>query len=314
MNTQHKDTLRVMECFSGIGATTQALKNLNINHSVVAISEIDKYAIKAYKLLHGEVDNYGDISNIDPYTLPDIDLLSYTSPCQDISISGRGKGLSSNTRSSLLWEVEKIIKVKRPTYLLFENVKAIISKKYIEDFNKWLDILNNLGYTTYYTVLNAKDYNVPQNRERLFAISILNNKHPFSFPETVQPTVHLNDLLLKEVDNKYIVSDKGLNGFLVDNKFKRKDRFFSNIYKPNRTYANTLTTSNYKLFSNYVILNDNPLKIRKLTPLEFFRLMGFSDTHFNIVRPHLSDTQLFKLMGNSIVVDVLEHIFINLFR
>ena len=122
--------LRVFESFAGIGTQRMALKRLGINHEVIGISEIDKFAIKSYEAIHGETKNYGDISKIDPNDLPDFDLFTYSFPCQDISMAGKQKGLKkgSGTRSSLLWECERIIEAKRPKYLLMENVKNLVGK------------------------------------------------------------------------------------------------------------------------------------------------------------------------------------------
>ncbi|HIT90257.1 MAG TPA: DNA (cytosine-5-)-methyltransferase, partial [Candidatus Merdenecus merdavium] len=155
--------LRVFESFAGIGTQRMGLKRVGIDHEVVGICEIDKFAIDSYQAIHGDVNNYGDISKIDPKDLPDFDLFTYSFPCQDISMAGKQAGFDkdSGTRSSLLWECERIIEAKRPKYLLMENVKALTFKKNLPGYEKWLEILSNLGYTNYSKVLNAKDYGVP---------------------------------------------------------------------------------------------------------------------------------------------------------
>ena len=157
--------LRVFEAFAGYGSQSIALRNLGIEHEVVAISEIDKYAIKAYEAIHGPTLNLGDISKIDPKDIPQHDLFTYSFPCQDLSVAGKQAGLGKGTRSGLLYECEKIIEYCRPKYLLLENVKNLVGKKFKADFDKWLEYLEGLGYTNYWQVLNAKDYGVPQNRE-----------------------------------------------------------------------------------------------------------------------------------------------------
>ena len=156
----------------------------------------------------------GDISKVDE--LPKADLWTYSFPCQDISNAGQQKGFSkgSNTRSGLLWEVERLLKVSAehnelPTYLLLENVKALVQKKFIKDFYKWLSFLESLGYKNYWQVLNAKDFEVPQNRERVFAISILKSKNQeFEFPKATPLLLRLKDILEHNVDEKYYLSDK----------------------------------------------------------------------------------------------------------
>ena len=134
--------LRLIELFAGIGSQTQALTNIGVPHTVVGISEIDKYAIQSYIAMHGEVENFGDIREIKE--LPQADLWTYSFPCQDISVAGLGKGIKEGTRSGLLFEVERLLKVSSangtlPKYLLLENVKNLVSKKFISDFNRWLE-------------------------------------------------------------------------------------------------------------------------------------------------------------------------------
>jgi DNA (cytosine-5)-methyltransferase 1 len=195
---------------TGVGSQTQALKNLNIEHEVVAISEIDKYAIETYKQLHGEVNNLGDISKIQ--RLPKADLWTYSFPCQDLSLAGKLKGIKQGTRSGLLLEVERLLDVaafmgELPKYLLLENVRNLVSKRFKPDFDNWLHKLETLGYTNYWQVLNAKDYGIPQNRERVFCVSILGNEY-FEFPKKQELKLRLKDLLEDEVDKKYYLSEK----------------------------------------------------------------------------------------------------------
>ena len=168
------DTLRVFEAFSGYGSQSIALRNLGIPHEVVAISEIDKYAIKAYEAIHGSTLNLGDISKIKVDDIPKHDLFTYSYPCQSISVAGKQEGMiKGKTRSGLLYECERIIEHCRPKYLLLENVKNLVGKKFKPQFDEWLDYLESLGYTNYWKVLTEKDYEVPQNRERVFLVSIL---------------------------------------------------------------------------------------------------------------------------------------------
>lgn len=167
--------------------------------------------MQSYELLHGEVNNLGDISKIQIENVPDCDLLTFSFPCQDISIMGKKRGLEpeSGTRSSLLWECERIIKAKKPKYLLMENVKNLVSPTYIKWFNIWLDKLSDLGYNNYWEVLNAVDYNTPQSRERIFCVSILKeNDTGFIFPKKQERKLALKDIL---EDEKNIPSNLYMN-------------------------------------------------------------------------------------------------------
>ena len=200
--------LRVFEAFSGYGSQSLALKRLGIPHEIVAISEIDKYAIKAYYALHdNNIPNLGDISKIDVADIPDHDLFTYSFPCQDISVAGKTKGIvKGETRSGLLYECEKIIEAKRPKYLLMENVKNLVGKKFKPQFDEWLEYLEGLGYTNYWKVLNAKDYGVPQNRERVFVVSILGEHKPYKFADKIPLNKCIADILEDEVDEKYYIN------------------------------------------------------------------------------------------------------------
>ena len=198
--------LRVFEAFSGYGSQSIALRNLGIEYEVVAISEIDKYAIKAYEAIHGATNNLGDICKIDPKDIPDHDLFTYSFPCQDLSVAGKQAGLGKGTRSGLLYECEKIIEYCRPKYLLLENVKNLVGKKFKPQFEEWLSYLENLGYTNYWQILNAKNYGVPQNRERVFVVSILGEHEPYEFPKPMPLEKCIKDILEDEVDEKYYIN------------------------------------------------------------------------------------------------------------
>ena len=200
--------LRVFEAFSGYGSQSLALKRLGIEHEVVAISEIDKYALQAYYALHNkDIPNLGDISKLDVNDIPEHDLFTYSFPCQDISVAGKTKGIvKGETRSGLLYECERIIEAKRPKYLLLENVKNLVGKKFKAQFEEWLAYLESLGYTNYWKVLNAKDYGIPQNRERVFVVSILGKHEAYEFPKPIPLDKCIADILEDEVDEKYYIN------------------------------------------------------------------------------------------------------------
>ena len=246
--------MRVLELFAGYGSQALALENLGIEFTS-DISEIDKYAIQAYNQLHGDTHNWGDICKIDETKLPYYDLITYSSPCQDFSAAGLGQGgdKGSGTRSSLLWECERIIRAVKPKYLLMENVKNLVGKKHKHNFVKWLNTLEMMGYQNFWKVLNAKDYGVPQNRERVFVVSILGGGQ-YLFHNPVKLEKRLKDVLEDNVDEKYYLSQKLIDGFL--DKQARGDTFATrgiNVREKD-SYASTLTARMWKMgiTDNYI--------------------------------------------------------------
>lgn len=257
------EKIRVFEAFSGYGSQSMALKRLGIDFEVVGISEIDKYAIQAYMAVHGETHNYGDISKIDWSIVPDFDFLTYSFPCTDISNAGKRKGLAegSGTRSSLIWECRKAIESKRPKYLLMENVKNLVSKSFIPYLKEWLIFLYRQGYSNYTKVLNAKDFGVPQNRERVFMVSILGDAS-FYFPKPFTLKKRLKDVLEKDVDESFYLSEKVVNTFLARNeKNKAKGSGFKFEPTTGDVIARTIGTNpNGRDCDNFVyaVGNTNP--------------------------------------------------------
>lgn len=209
--------IQVFTAFSGYDSQCMALDRLCLPYDLVGWSEIDKYAIAAHNAVYPQFAerNYGDISQIDWSQVPDFDLFTYSSPCQDFSVAGlqRGGTKGSGTRSSLLWECERAIASKRPKYLLFENVAALVSAKFVKLFNQWQLLLESYGYTNFTQVLNAKDYGVPQNRERVFMVSILNCDKPYYFPQPIPLTKRLRDVLEDNVPEEFYLSERMLKGF-----------------------------------------------------------------------------------------------------
>ena len=239
-----ENPLRLIELFAGIGSQTQALTNIGIAHKVVAISEIDKYAIQSYEAMHGKANNLGDIRKIEE--LPDADLWTYSFPCQDISVAGKGAGIKEGTRSGLLFEVERLLRVASekgtlPKYLLLENVKNLVSKKFKADFDKWLDFLAELGYTNYWKVLNAKDYGIPQNRERVFCVSIRGEHEPFVFPKPKELTIRLRDMIDEAVDERFYLKESTIRSILRSTFNSRRDSI-----RPGDGLANTLLARDWR--------------------------------------------------------------------
>ena len=215
--------LKVTTLFSGIGAQEAGLKRLGVDFEMVGMCEIDKYAIKSYEGINGPTHNYGDISKID--RLDYADLLVYSSPCQDFSLAGRQAGLvgedGKQTRSGLLLEVGRLLMKMSdekilPKYLLMENVKNLVGKKFKPAFDIWLKALEAIGYNNYWKVLNAKDYGVPQNRERVFVVSIRKDvdTHGYTFPEPFKLNRRLKDVLETNVDEKYYLKQELVETFV----------------------------------------------------------------------------------------------------
>ena len=207
--------MKVLSLFSGIGAFEKALKNLEIPVELVGFSEIDKYAIKSYCAIHNvsESLNLGDITKVDTKTIPgDIDLLTYGFPCQDVSLAGKQQGLfnedGTKTRSGLFFEALRIIEDVKPKFAIAENVKYFTSKKFNAQFQIVLQSLEEAGYNNHWAVLNLKDFGIPQNRERVFIVSIRKDVDTgnFKFPEGFPLELRLIDVLEKNVDEKYFLS------------------------------------------------------------------------------------------------------------
>lgn len=212
--------MKLLSLFSGIGAFETALDNLGLDYELVGYCEIDKYASKSYSAIHDvpESMNLGDITKINEKELPkDIDLITYGFPCQDISLAGKQKGLfnedGTQTRSGLFFEALRIIEETQPRVAIAENVKNLVGKKFKEQFEIVLDSLDKAGYVNRWAVLNAKDFGVPQNRERVFIVSVRKDIDDglFEFPQGFPLELRLKDVLESEVDEKYYISNKSLN-------------------------------------------------------------------------------------------------------
>lgn len=201
--------VRVLELFAGIGACSKAITRLGIEHEIVDAVEIDKYAIRSFNAIHGTNFEPQDITQWNKDL--DVDLIMHGSPCQDFSVAGLNKGgdKGSGTRSSLMYETLRIVEKIKPKYVIWENVKNLLSKKHRHNFDAYIEAMDKLGYHSQYQVLNAKDFGVPQNRERVFTVSIRNDLNvDFKFPEPQELTIRLKDVLEPQVDEKYYLSDE----------------------------------------------------------------------------------------------------------
>lgn len=352
--------LKVLELFSGIGACSKALERLGIDHEIVDSVEIDKYAVKSFNAIHG--------TNFEPQDIKEwnkdieADLIMHGSPCQDFSVAGKGAGgdKDSGTRSSLMYETLRIVEKLKPKYVIWENVKNLLSKKHRHNFDAYLEAMEKLGYKSYYKVLNAKDYGIPQNRERVFTISFIEREREYEWPSPMPLERKLKDMLDIEVPESYYLSEGRIKAIQTwEERQKENGRGFRFEVKDGDSIGRAITTSgdrpastNYVKVKNatkrgYDLATDGDsinlqfpnsttrrgrvghgvsqtlqanssmgtlqnYRIRKLTPKECWRLMGFDDSDFEKAEKVNSNTQLYKQAGNSIVVNVLEGILRNM--
>ena len=358
--------IRLIELFAGIGSQAKALKNLGADFEHWKVIEWDKYPMASYNAIHGTNFETSDITKIHASDLEIIDrdkycyIMTYSFPCQDLSLAGKLGGMTkgTGTRSGLLWEVERILDEcngNLPDVLLMENVPQVIGKNNIKDFQLWRKKLEELGYSNYVELLNAKDFGIPQNRNRCFMVSILGEWN-YTFPKKKKLKIRLKDLLEKDVDEKYYLSDQMVDFFRYNSK---KQEELGNGFRfetvNDKEVAKAITTRNgSRMDDNFIetmvvregglfdsengthqagsVYNENGLspsldtmqggyrqpmieekksnlRIRKLTPCECYKLMGFSEEDYKKASQVNSDSQLYKQAGNSIVVNVLMAIF-----
>ncbi len=234
--------MKIIELFAGIGACSTALKNIGIETEIVDAVEIDKFAIKSFNAIHNTDFEVQDITQWDKY-YENIDMITHGSPCTDFSIAGKQEGgdLGSGTRSSLMYESIRIIGKIKPKYILWENVKNVLSKKHKHNFDKYIDTLDILGYKSYYQVLNAKDYGTPQNRERIFVLSIRKDIDKiYEFAQKEELKIKLKDLLEHKVDEKYYLKDYQIEK-IVNSTFNAEKK---RIQK--KEYCDTLLARDWK--------------------------------------------------------------------
>jgi len=312
------EELKIISLFSGYGTQELALKYSGIKYRNVANCDILKSANEAYDSLHTtEQGNLGDVSKVDEKNFPHCDFLTYSFPCQDISISGVQRGIEKGTRSGLLYEVERIVEHNKPKYLLMENVKNLVSKNHIKKFNDYIEKLNSLGYGSAWMVLNGADFGCPQNRERVFMFSVLgesslnvsnkmmgvhnHKKTRVPMKPFIDPTVN-NSLFITppyEINTPKLSSVCRMIARRTDVKYDQARRIYSiDGCSP------CLTTSG----SPQIMLDDN--KIRTLTAREGYRFMGVKDADIdNLLTTSLTTKQHVALAGNSICVPVMQAIF-----
>lgn len=366
------EKLKVVEIFSGIGAWAKALKNLNIPHETLMAIEFDQKTVDAYNAIHGTTFKTTDVTQLNEKDVPDCDLICWSPPCQAFSVAGKQEGFGDD-RGVLFFDGLRIIKEKQPKYAIMENVKGLTQKKFEIEFAIMLKELEKAGYRNTWKVVNAKDLNHPQNRERVFIVSIRNDiEQTFKFPDK-QPLVKpLTDYL--ESDASEIILHNIYGGFketsarvfegysptirtsaggghipsiivnqqakvaVIDDTYKNRNVRVYESYSPAIRSTRKgfkiaqkiedkyfVEKSNYKEFIEDNIdsvVGDDYFILRQMTTLEAFQLMGFTEQDYLKAQDHLnnkwhdgkdrSDTTLYKLAGNSIVVNTVEHLLAEL--
>lgn len=304
--------IQILELFGGIGSPRKALINLGVPVKAIDYVEIDEKAVKSYNAIFSKDLEYKTQSVVGYNLKPDI--LIHGSPCQDFSIAGRQAGADegTETRSSLMWETINIIKqmgVWKPRIVIWENVKNVLSKHMIHNFNRYLSEMEKLGYTNSFETLNSLDFGLPQRRERVFTISMLDGTK-FDFDKLERkPLRDIKEYLEDTTEDKYIVSQPSMI-----KKINSSDGSFGGRVQVIKDYCMTITTKQMRCPNSGVIdLGDG--KYRYLTERECWRLQGYDDEDFEAalkVHPGKKgklNGALYKQAGNSIPVTIFESIF-----
>lgn len=306
--------IKILELFGGIGAPRKALLNLGYPHKAIDYVEIDEKSVRTYNALYDHLHKPQSVVgwNLKP------DILVHGSPCQDFSRAGTrlGGNDEDKTRSSLMWETIRIIENMgewKPKVVIWENVKGVLAKDMIHNFNKYFVEMERLGYTSNYEVLDSRDFGIPQKRERVFVVSMLNG-HWFNFNNLqYKPMRDIKEFLLDKADDKYTIKTPSMP------KMINKRGGFGGGLKPITEYSWTITTKQNRCPNSGIVPIGNG-QYRLLTELECWRLMGFDDEDYYKVlnehptRKNMTNGTLYKQAGNSIVVQVLEEIFKEVLR
>ena len=356
------NNIRLATAFSGIGAIEHAFKRLNIPHEIVFACDNNRFVKESYLANYNIQDNnwFDDVNDIPAEIFADkVDFLMGGSPCQSFSTVGARKGLEDD-RGNLVFSFIHLIEKIKPNIFLFENVKGLLSHDKGKTFKEILNRFEATGYKIYYEVLNAKDYGIPQNRERLYLLGFKDLNFDFKFPNKMKLKYKVKDFLQDKADIKYYLGQKGVEfvtgranhkykcqinadialcqkanqqfnwhgdfvkeeGEAVNDKYFLSEAVKKYVLKSGtkgfyskpetdleiaRPLLSTMGSMHRAGVDNYYTYGE---KIRKLTPRECLRLMGFDDS-FKIV---VSDTQMYKQAGNSIVVNVLMAILQNIYK
>jgi DNA (cytosine-5)-methyltransferase 1 len=298
------NTYRFIDLFAGVGGIRLGFEKVFKEHgSFVFSSEIDKFAKITYAANYGHLPS-DDITQIKPEEIPPFDVLLAGFPCQPFSNAGLKKGFD-DTRGTLFFDIARIAKHHKPQVVFLENVKGFKNHDKGNTFKVVKETLKKLGYKVYAEVLNARDFGLPQNRERIYIIGFLDHSINFEFPKPLNRRVKVGDILDKRVDEKYTISDKLWAGHQRRKKeHKAKGNGFGYcMFNKDSNYTSTISARYYKDGSE-ILIEQKDKNPRKLSPREAGRLQGFPDD-FKII---VSDVQAYKQFGNSVAIPVIEAI------
>lgn len=297
--------VKFIDLFAGIGGIRTGFMQANEALECVFTSEIDRYAVQTYQENFGPENIHGDITTIDEKDVPAHDILLAGFPCQAFSIAGLRKGFE-DTRGTLFFDVARIAAFHKPKVIFLENVKGFVNHDKGKTFATIRDILEEMGYKLYYKILNAKDYGVPQNRERIYIVGFLDHDAVFEFPEKSGLPTRLGDILEKNVSGKYTISDRLWAGH-QRRKLEHREKgngFGYSLFDIDSVYTSTISARYYKDGSEILVARGEGNNPRKLTPRECARLQGFPE-NFQIP---VSDNQAYRQFGNSVAVPVIRSI------
>lgn len=291
---------KFIDLFAGIGGIRIGFEEFG---QCVFSSEIDKYAKVTYESNFGEKPS-GDITKISEYDIPNFDILLAGFPCQAFSVAGNKMGFD-DSRGALFFDIMRIIKYHKPRVIFLENVKGLKIHNKGYTYNIIETMLNKEGYSVHHKILNAKDFGLPQNRERIYIVCFRDEKY-FSFPEPLNISTKLGDILEGMVNEKYTISDRLWSGhkFRKEKHKEKGNGFGYSLFNHQSKYTSTLSARYYKDGSEILIEQQNGLNPRKLTPLECARLQGFPDNY----KISVSDNQAYKQFGNSVAIPVIKAI------
>jgi DNA (cytosine-5)-methyltransferase 1 len=295
-------SLKVFEAFAGYGGASFALKKSKIQHEVVGYSENDKYASQIFESNHPGINNFGDITKINPKELPDFDLFTGGFPCQPFSSAGLGKG-ELDIRGTLFYDVIRICEYKKPNHILLENVKGLTTKRHKDTFEKILDELKRIGYNVHWKVLNSKDYGIAQNRERLWIYGYKGKLHKdFNIePPKIELKKRFKHFLDIKPDKALYLNEKQIERLIEKHRvdFNVNEPLCLDIYNKKVRFDGvsiTITEPHHNSLRVIEVPNNGKYIVRKLSKTEHFRLMGFEDEEFNF--GDFSYQQICKRAGN----------------
>ncbi len=305
--------IRVFDMFAGYGGAEFALKKAEIDHKCVGFSEIKKHAIKCFEKNHSGIKNFGDCTTINPHELPDFDLLTGGFPCQAFSEAGKHKG-ELDTRGTLFHDIIRIAEVKKPRWMMLENVKGLTFKNHKKTFDKILSELDRIEYEVYWKVLNSKEHGTPQSRERVFFVCFRKDiDKVFEFPEKEKLKIFLKDIVESKSEGTLVsVAWRNKNRSLHQHRGEKYGTYPKEYHYQYFKDVGVSFAVKSSLHEFRVGKIDDLENARDLTPKECFRLMGFFNDEINL--EGLSESNKYDLAGNGWDINLVSKIFVQMFN